>query len=47
MGAANREWFERCWDFGRQWTRFWRPAIEHAIWYFGKRAGALQTELVA
>jgi hypothetical protein len=47
MGASNREWFARRWDFGEQWRRFWRPAIEHAIWFFGKRAGMLQIGRVA
>jgi hypothetical protein len=31
MGRANRDWMERHWEFGAQWDRFWRPAIESAV----------------
>jgi len=31
VGRQNRAWLERYWDCGRQWTRFWQPAIEAAI----------------
>jgi predicted O-methyltransferase YrrM len=30
-GRANREWMEQHWEFGAQWDRFWRPAIESAL----------------
>jgi SAM-dependent methyltransferase len=30
-GAAGRGWMESHWDFGRQWTRFWEPAIDRAL----------------
>ena len=29
-GALNRQWLEYHWDFWRQWSRFWQPAIEKA-----------------
>ena len=31
MGQANRDWMERHWEFGAQWPRFWRSAIESAL----------------
>ena len=31
LGRANREWIERHWEFGAQWERVWRPAIDAAI----------------
>jgi GT2 family glycosyltransferase len=30
-GVLGRQWMERHWDFGRQWGRFWMPAIEQAM----------------
>ncbi len=30
-GARGRRWLEAHWDFGRQWSRFWQPAIETAL----------------
>ena len=30
-GRASRAWMERHWDFGAQWERVWRPAVEAAI----------------
>ncbi len=29
-GKENRAWVERYWDFGRQWERFWWPALKRA-----------------
>jgi predicted O-methyltransferase YrrM len=31
LGRASREWIERQWEFGAQWDRTWRPAIEAAM----------------
>jgi SAM-dependent methyltransferase len=30
-GAAGRRWMEEQWDFGRQWSRFWEPAVDRAL----------------
>src|SRR6202041_686305 len=30
-GADNRQWMERHWDFGKQWTSFWLPVISDAL----------------
>jgi hypothetical protein len=30
LGAANRVWIERHWDFQAQWQRFWVPALTAA-----------------
>ena len=31
LGADNRTWMQQHWDFGRQWARFWQPAMDAAI----------------
>jgi GT2 family glycosyltransferase len=31
MGAENRFWLERHWNFANQWDRFWQPAIDEAM----------------
>lgn len=30
-GSRSRQWMEVHWDFGRQWERFWMPAVEAAL----------------
>ncbi|HEY0024929.1 MAG TPA: hypothetical protein VGB24_18590 [Longimicrobium sp.] len=30
-GRANRVWVDEHWDFGRQWERFWQPAVDAAL----------------
>lgn len=30
-GRENRLWIEQHWDFGKQWERFWMPAINQAL----------------
>jgi hypothetical protein len=31
LGARNRAWMERHWDFAEQWRRLWLPAVEAAL----------------
>ena len=31
LGASNRRWMERNWDFATQWERFWAPVVEEAL----------------
>lgn len=31
IGAANRDWVARHWDFTRQWPKFWSPILDQAV----------------
>jgi hypothetical protein len=40
-GLRSRQWMETHWDFGRQWERFWMPAVDAALRrYRGHRSGS-------
>src|SRR5271166_3408413 len=38
IGQQNRDWLERHWDFGTQWTRFWQPEVDQANTVAAERA---------
>ncbi|MCU1264369.1 MAG: hypothetical protein JWM21_687 [Acidobacteria bacterium] len=36
-GASNRQWMECHWDFARQWTHFWLPAVRKSLERVGSK----------
>jgi glycosyltransferase involved in cell wall biosynthesis/SAM-dependent methyltransferase len=43
-GAQHRPWMEQHWDFARQWSQFWMPALTQALQRAGRPLQRLPVE---